>query len=151
MIANIEGREIRRQFLASSNLRPEHPRACSTDDVECFFSVLRDTVGSDFSLKRVRHAWKHACLEFTKRTDPKLPFYYYTSAHDRFHEGPRPHFDVPSRKKPHRVRRSELLAGQAPGRTTLPVPGSRSLRMTYHNVPISIPPLPGQVSDHTYS
>ena len=32
----------------------ENPRASSTDDVECFFSVLRDTVGKDFTLKEVR-------------------------------------------------------------------------------------------------
>jgi len=29
----------------------EHPHASTTDDVECFFSVLRDTVGKDFTLK----------------------------------------------------------------------------------------------------
>ena len=52
MVANIEGREFRRCYLASRNLPPEHPRACTTDDVECFFSVMRDTVGRDFSLKQ---------------------------------------------------------------------------------------------------
>ena len=31
----------------------EHPGASSTDDVECFFSMLRDTVGKDFTLKEV--------------------------------------------------------------------------------------------------
>ena len=49
MAANIEGRE----FLCQHNLPPEHPHACSTDDVECFFSVMQDTLGSDFALKRV--------------------------------------------------------------------------------------------------
>ena len=33
--------------------RPEHPRSSTTDDVECFFSVLRDMVGKDFTLKQV--------------------------------------------------------------------------------------------------
>ena len=32
----------------------ETPRASSTDDVEYFFSVLRDTVGEDLTLKAVR-------------------------------------------------------------------------------------------------
>ena len=73
MIANIEGREFRRVLLYAQNIPPEHPRACSTDDVECFFSVLRDILGSDFSLKRVQYAWKRTCLEFSKRVDPDLP------------------------------------------------------------------------------
>ena len=31
----------------------EHPCSSTTDDVECFFSILRDTVGKDFTLKQV--------------------------------------------------------------------------------------------------
>ena len=100
MIANIEGREFRRMLLATHNMPFEHPRACSTDDVECFFSVLRDMLGSDFSLKRVQYARKRTCLEFTKRLDPDLPFYYFTSAHGRFFEAPQPSFDIPPEREP---------------------------------------------------
>ena len=53
LAANIESREWRRRYLAEHNLPPEHPRASTTDDVECFFSVLRDSVGKDFTLKEV--------------------------------------------------------------------------------------------------
>ena len=53
MIANIESREWRRRFLADCQLPAEHPRSSTTDDVECFFSVLRNTVGKDFTLKEV--------------------------------------------------------------------------------------------------
>ena len=52
--ANIESREWRREFNVKHNIPAEHPRASTTDDVECFFSVLRDTVGKDFTLKEVR-------------------------------------------------------------------------------------------------
>jgi len=31
----------------------EHPRATTTDDFECFLSVLRNTVGKKFTLKEV--------------------------------------------------------------------------------------------------
>ena len=31
----------------------EHPRASTSDDVESFFSVLRDMVGKDFTHKKV--------------------------------------------------------------------------------------------------
>ena len=45
LIANIESTEWVRRQRVNSNLNPEHPRASTTDDVECFFSVMRDTVG----------------------------------------------------------------------------------------------------------
>ena len=158
MIANIEGREFRRHYLDTNGLPPEHPRSSTTDDVECFFSVLRDTVGRDFTLKQVQFAWRHACMEFTKRGNPDLPYYYHTSAHDRFYESNRPSFDVPQSSsgnlRNRRTRRSDMLVGQAPGRATLPVPGSQSVRLTYHSVPVCIPPPPGSqshMSDHRYS
>ena len=53
IIANIESREWRREFNVREGIPPEHPRASTTDDVECFFSVLRDAVGKDFTLKEV--------------------------------------------------------------------------------------------------
>ena len=53
LFADIESREWRRGFLAREGLPEEHPRASTTDDVECFFSVLRDSVGKDFTLKEV--------------------------------------------------------------------------------------------------
>ena len=37
----------------SIGIPPEHPRASTSDDVECFFSVLRDMVGKDFTHKEV--------------------------------------------------------------------------------------------------
>ncbi len=39
---NIESREWRRQEIASAQLHEEHPRASTSDDCECFFSVMRD-------------------------------------------------------------------------------------------------------------
>ena len=40
-------------LILNSYLPLEHPRAGTTDDVECFFSVLRYVVGKDFTLKQV--------------------------------------------------------------------------------------------------
>jgi len=53
LAANIKSREWRCAYLAAINKPPEHPRASTTDNVECFFSVLRDSVGEDFTLKEV--------------------------------------------------------------------------------------------------
>ena len=54
LFANIESRQWRRAYNAKHNMLPEHPRASTTDDVECFFSVLRDSVGKDFTLQQVK-------------------------------------------------------------------------------------------------
>ena len=53
LAADIETRQARRKFLLSHSLKPENPRSSTTDDVECFFSVLHDTVGKDLTLKQV--------------------------------------------------------------------------------------------------
>ena len=51
--ADIETRNYRQLFNRNHGIPPEHPRSSTTDDVECFFSVLRDIVGKDFTLKQV--------------------------------------------------------------------------------------------------
>jgi len=53
LAANIESREWRRKYLTEQNLPPEHSRVNTIDDVECSFSVLRDSVGKDFILKKI--------------------------------------------------------------------------------------------------
>ena len=53
LLVNIESREWQRQYNLSNGIPPEHPRASTTDDVECFFSVFRDMVGKDFTHKEV--------------------------------------------------------------------------------------------------
>ena len=53
LAADIESREWRRKYLESNGLPEEHPRASNTDDIECFFSILRESVGKDFTLKEV--------------------------------------------------------------------------------------------------
>ena len=45
--ADIKSREWRH-----SRLPPGHPRSSTTDDVECFFSVHRDSIGKDFTMKQ---------------------------------------------------------------------------------------------------
>lgn len=49
LIANIEGREWCRIENIRSGWKPEHPRASSFNDVECFFSMMRDSIGQDFT------------------------------------------------------------------------------------------------------
>ena len=53
IIADTESSERRRTCIVRGGIPPEHPRACTTDNAECFFSVLRDEVGKDFTLKEI--------------------------------------------------------------------------------------------------
>lgn len=88
--------------------------------------------------------------------DQELPYYYFTSSHDRFYEGDSPDFNQPdTSNNPRgsmRARRSESYIGQVPGRTTLPTPGAKSVRLTYQNVPVEIPPPPNtsHLAEHGY-
>ena len=79
LTTTIESREWMRRRCANEGLPLEHPRATSTDDVECFFSVLRNMIGNHFTSKSVMLQWRKICLEFSKRIDVDLPFFYYTS------------------------------------------------------------------------
>ena len=47
-----------------------------------------------------------------------------------------------------RVRRRELVSSLTQGRVSMPTPGARSIRMEFHNVPLSLPPPPGAPSQH---
>ena len=53
LVADIETREWRHCYNIDNSIPLEHARASTTDDVECFFSVLKDTVGKDFTLQEV--------------------------------------------------------------------------------------------------
>ena len=103
---------------------------------------------------QVQYGWRKVTKEFLKRLDPDLPFYYYTSVHTRFYEGAMPDFSQPA-PRPRKVRRPprrELL-GES-DRVTLSVRGASSIRATFHNVPVDLPPPPGTanlfLSEHSY-
>ena len=137
-----------RRRCISENIPLEHPRASSTDDVECFFSVIRSMVGEHFTSKAVMLKWRKLCNEFAKRIDSKLPFYYYTSTHDRFYEGEMQSFDVPGSKKStsnprnQRGRTVEQPGKLAAGRASLIKTGHGSIRRQFHAIPTDMPPPP---------
>ena len=124
---DIESRERRRIANMEDGLPPEHPRANTTDDVECFFSMLRDHVGKHFTLRQVQLEFRKMSMEFLKRMDPDLPFYYFSSARDHFHEVPLPDFiqlrprEKKSSQNPRQMRvpRWDQLGSVITGRATI--------------------------------
>ena len=101
-------------------------------------------------------AWRKICVEFRKRVDPDLPFYYYTCSHDRYYEDVMPDFNTkpPKPKKQARLPTEELI-GQNVGRlATLTVRDKGSLRATFHKQPTSLPPVWPQEQlqlEHSYA
>lgn len=91
LVANLESRELRRIEYIQRNIKPEHPRSSSTDDVESFISLLHEILGLNFDLKQVFSELPKILNEFRKRIDKDLPFYYCTGAKTRFRK-----FDLPS-------------------------------------------------------
>ena len=94
-------------------------------------------------------------MEFLKRLDPDLPFYYYTSRGSRFREGNMPDFSIPAShpRQPRRPPRREILGANE--HVSFVVRGAGSIRTKFHNVPVDLPPPPMsemQVrSEHSYS
>ena len=94
---------------------------------------------------QVYYEWRKVLLEFSKRMDPSLPFYYFTNTNNqRFYEDEMPDFNEPRNKPPKEYLppRRELPAGTLGRRASLPVRGSLSVRAQFHNVPVSLPPPP---------
>lgn len=54
--ANIESQEMKRAKHVNAGFS-EHPRAATTDDVECFFSLVRRHLGGTFTLKEFSQAF----------------------------------------------------------------------------------------------
>ena len=75
LLTTIESIEWEQRERAKLGIGLEHPRASTTDDVECFFSVIWDLVGKSFTLNTVQDEWKKVCIEFEKRESSDLPFF----------------------------------------------------------------------------
>ena len=61
---NIESRDWERCTNAKAGFPPENPHTSTTDDVECFFSINRDMVDGDLTLKKFLYEWRKCCNEF---------------------------------------------------------------------------------------
>ena len=128
-----------------------HSRSGTSDDVESFLSVMRDTIGHDFTTKQVKYGFRKICNEFVKHLESDPPFYYHTSSHTRFQEGPLLEFDKSRPKQKRNIPHREQSAAFAPRRATMPMRGSISTRVQFYNLPIELPLPPGKpFHDHIY-
>ena len=116
LTTNTESVEFKQIWNMNNQFPIKHPRACTTDDVKSFFSVLRDAVGKKITLKMVQNEMRKVYIEYNKRQDHHLPYYYHTSSHEIYYEGHRPQFSEPPKKqKEKRIENSlELLCQEEP-------------------------------------
>ena len=131
-----------------SNEQPEHARASSSDDVECFFSVLHSHLGQKYDVKAIQNRWRVLCNEFSKRIDPDLQFYYYTSDKSRYRIHDLPSFDTPTPDGRSRLDflrpRREDLGQMVVARKTMPVRGTRTIRQQFHTHTADLPQPPNR-------
>ena len=156
VLTNIESQEYRRRQSSKLHEIPEHPRASSSDDVECFFSILHNQLGLNYSLKAIQNRWRVICNEFIKRIDPDLLFYYHTSDKNRFRIHDIPCFDSPTSDSRERLDflrlpRREDVGQILVGRASMPVRGTKTIRQQFHSNPPVLPqppqlPQPGRDS-----
>ncbi|XP_068719362.1 uncharacterized protein [Montipora capricornis] len=161
--ANIESQEMRRCQNSEIGY-PEHPRAGSTEDLECFFGVAHSRLGNIFTLKEFKDGWPKLVMENSKRLSCEtLPFYYWTE-NDRFKEGHLDSFDVipgqvdneqgdesaeedgPANPlRLHRLMRNqrESVAHFVSGRAFLPARNDRTVRQQHHRPRSGVPPPSG--------
>lgn len=155
VLTNIESQEYRRRETSTQHEVPEHPRASSSDDVECFFSVLHNQLGLNYNLKAIQNRWRVICNEFTKRIDPDLPFYYHTSDKNRYRIHDMPLFDNPPDGRTRLdflpAPRREDVGKMVVGRASMPVRGTRTIRQQFHSNPAALPQLPHKNSSRWLS
>ena len=87
LTADLETRRYRHEFNLANDIPVEHPRSSTTDNIECFFSILRDTVGKDFTLKQVHF---HTICMFIACTRPLAGILWMEEGHLRIYEAIRP-------------------------------------------------------------
>ena len=110
-------------------------------------------MGKSFTLKSVQDEWMKICIEFHKRLDSELPFFYSSTVHDRFYEGERPDFNQKPSKEPQQQRvpqrETQYVNSMVVSRITLLCRGSVSKRLQFHSGPTTLP-CPPALQVHNY-
>ena len=87
VIAGVESRKWWRQFLTKEGLPHEHLHASTTNDDECFFSILLDSVGKDFTLKEVWYDIGHVSADTNiHNSTTSQVFLWMEEGHSQIHK-----------------------------------------------------------------
>lgn len=146
VVANLETRQQRREEYSERNLPPEHPRASSTDDVEGIIALFHDVIGVIFDTKEFYDEFPKIMNEFSKKSDPNLPFYYWIGHQTRYRDFPLPSFNEPSKDGVERLDKVTLSRRGDPGvfisnRASMPQTNQLTDRANFHRAPLPLPPV----------
>ena len=114
LVANLETRQQRREEYTKRDLPPEHPRASSTD-VEGIIALFHEAIGVIFDTKEFYGEFPKIMNEFSKKSNPDLPFYYWTGSQTRYRHFPLPSFNRPSKEGVERLEKVTLSRRGNPG------------------------------------
>ncbi len=147
LLANLTSFELRRNEYRMRLLPPEHPRSGTSDDVECFFSVLHDMLGDIFDLKKFYETYPKILVEFDKQVSQECGFYYWTGKKERFRDFALDDFNQPSKFGKERLDQVKITRRADPGvflaeRAALPVHNSLTARARFHKAPEQLPEPP---------
>ena len=115
LVANLETCQQRREEYTERDLPPEHPRASSTDDVEGIIALFHEVIGVIFDTKEFLDEFPKIMNEFSKKSDPDLPFYYWTGSQTGYRGFPLPSFYRPSKEGVERLDKLTLSRRGDPG------------------------------------
>ena len=146
LLANLETRQQRREEYTERDLPHAHPRASSTDDVEGIIALFHEVIGVVFDIKEFYDEFPKIMNEFSKKSDPNLPFYYWTGHQTRYRDFPLPTFNEPSKNGVERLDKVTLSRRGDPGvfvsnRASLPQRNQLTVRANFHRAPVPLPPV----------
>lgn len=151
LLANLTSLELCRSEYAMGNLAPEHPRSGTSDDVECFISMLHEMLGDTFDTKQFYESFPKIMNEFFKKIDSNSQFYYWTGRKHRFTDFPLQSFNKPSSKGREQLDITRTSKRSDPRvfcarRPALPTHNAMTVRTKFHKCEetLPIPPDPNQ-------
>ena len=126
---------------------PEHPRSGTSDDVECYISMLHDMLGDIFDMKDFYDSYPKILMEFGKQISPECPFYYWTRQKHRYRDFPLSDFNKQSSSGVERLDEVIFSRRADPGvfvakRAEIPVKNTLTARAKFHKAPESLPEPP---------
>ena len=103
-------------------------------------------IGVVFDTKEFYDDFPKIMNEFSKKSDPDLPFYYWTGSQTRYRDFPLPSFNKPFIEGVERLDKVTLSRRGDPGvfvadRASLPQRNQLTVRANFHRAPICSHPL----------
>lgn len=141
VMVDTESTELRWLENVHAGVSQEHPRSSTTDDVECFFSVMRDAAGWNFTQEHAQvQFWKIGRVLETHW--PGLAILLVQVSAQSLLRRSLPGLQRHSAFKTQETWGEYQMRVTSSFGATLPVTNSLSVRLQFHSRPLALPPPP---------